>query len=151
MRAATKQPQPKPTHTAVYIHPPTDAAHPHARHATPRHAQVYGDSQAQKDAETRAHHRSLRRSVSAALRALSPEERQFLRMKYGLDDGKTKTTRYATHTHAFRFCFGGGCEPDAPLFVLYTHAPPARSHRCPPNPFLLHPLDESGRSRSTRT
>lgn len=92
-------PNPKPTHMAIHIHPPTDASHPPARHATPCHAQVYGDSQAQKDAETRAHHRSLRRSVSAALRALSPEERQFLRMKYGLDDGKTKTTRYATHTH----------------------------------------------------
>ncbi len=54
---------------------------------------MYGDSQAQKDAETLAHHRSLRHSVSAALRALHPEERQFLRMKYGLDDGKAKTTR----------------------------------------------------------
>ena len=36
---------------------------------------------------------SLQRSVSAALRALSSEERQFLRMKYGLDDGKAKSTR----------------------------------------------------------
>lgn len=59
----------------------------------PKPPQLYGDSQAQKDAEATAHHRSLRRSVALALRALAPEERQFLRMKYGLDDGKAKSTR----------------------------------------------------------
>lgn len=67
---------------------------------------MYGDSQAQKDAETLAHHRSLRRSVSAALRALSPEERQFLRMKYGLDDGKAKTTRYVRTRTRLCGCWG---------------------------------------------
>lgn len=62
-------------------------------HPSPPFLQLYGDSQAQKEAEALAHHRSLRRSVALALRALAPEERQFLRMKYGLDDGKAKTTR----------------------------------------------------------
>jgi DNA-directed RNA polymerase sigma subunit (sigma70/sigma32) len=49
--------------------------------------------QAQTDAESRAHLGTLQRSVSTALKSLSPEERQFLRMRYGLDDGKAKSNR----------------------------------------------------------
>jgi hypothetical protein len=86
----THPPQP---HTHPTLTPPSPLSPTSHQNQNNHQPQVYGDSQAQKDAETLAHHRSLRRSVSAALRALSPEERQFLRMKYGLDDGKSKTTR----------------------------------------------------------
>jgi hypothetical protein len=49
--------------------------------------------QAQKEAEANAHMSSLQRSLQVALKNLNAEERQFLRMRYGLDDGKPKTTR----------------------------------------------------------
>jgi hypothetical protein len=49
--------------------------------------------QEQQDSEIGASQTSLQRTVSAALRSLSSEERQFLRMRYGLDDGKAKSTR----------------------------------------------------------